>query len=83
MRQVGLRFLFHATFFQAALPEHEAKDLVRKWASGWFKLKDQRFLDGDGWAVDLHAVVGMHLTDLAPAPGAVLPGPQRFGSGIV
>lgn len=80
MRQVGLRFLFQSTFFQAVMPEAEVKDVIHKWASGWYRLKDHRFLSGDGWAVDLHAVVGLHVTDLAP-PGAT-PLPSWFGSKI-
>lgn len=86
MRHIGLRFLFQSTFFQAALPEAEAKDVVNKWGSGWYRLKDHRFLSGDGWAVDLHAVVGMHVTDLAPqgaVAGAYHNAPIGARSGII
>lgn len=67
MRQVLIRFVFaNGAFFQAALTEPAARDLIDRWKRGDAK---GRWGDGSGWwAVDLDKLAAIHPVEAAPQP---------------
>lgn len=67
MQQTAVKFLTKTGhFFAAAMPEAEARALIKNWASKEYKLRDRpRIVGADGaWAIDLDDVQFLHLDAL-------------------
>lgn len=85
MERVGLKvMLCYMHVVLLWLRPHEAAEMLRRWSSREYQLKDVRVLtgrtvDGVDFAVDLEQVVGMHT--VIPEVGPAAPGLIN-GSGL-
>lgn len=63
----ALKFLLqHGVFIIASMTQEEQRDILEKWSSGWYKLKDQQIIRGtcrlsnSAWAVDVSSIMAIH-----------------------
>ncbi len=91
-RIVGIRFLLsHGHFIQAALPEAEALDIVKKWNERYYHVKEVETIhgrchdSGSHWTVEVSDIRAIHTFTFQQAPlgPPPLPGQSYLGlSGI-
>lgn len=71
MKQVWLMFIMEGGMLaKFGMPQAEAENLIRQWASGQLRLKDQTkltgvcSLTGASWALLIDSIVGLHTISL-------------------
>ncbi len=88
MKTVGLRFLLtHGSFMDIMMTEDQARQVVKSWASGEFRLRDKQIMTGDIWAVKMDEVIGIHTYEIQRVPqqqaqGPLFARPNIGGSGL-
>ncbi len=74
-RIVGVRFLLsYGHFIQAAMPEVDAVDIVKKWNERWYQVKEVETItgvcrdSGSYWTVEVADIRAIHTFTLQQAP---------------
>jgi hypothetical protein len=83
---IGLRFLLtYGSFINIPFNVNEAREVIDKWASGWYKLKGHDFLTGCDpvagvrYAIRISEIIAIHTIDLnQQQPQNPGPSPQQL-----
>lgn len=75
-------FLAHGGFFDAAVGEPEAREIIERWESGFYKLHNARCIhgsfDGRQWSVLVDAIQAIHTFYVTQAQPTTMPGQQGY-----
>lgn len=89
---IGLKIMLNdgAQYISTVLPKIDADEIIQRWESGWYKIKNQTVLGridaGVRWAVRIDDIRAMHTFPVEMLREAIQQGgnttPWRGGSGL-